>query len=92
MRTTWPEIVQPQRENGCIFSCLPVSLLPSGLFSLPVGGFFAHLLRDEGLDVMIILLETRGRERGGGEVRERFPNSALAEADQIVDVDVLKKR
>jgi hypothetical protein len=61
MRTTWPEIAQPQRENRCIFFYLPVPLLASGLFSLPAGGFFAHRLKDGGIDVVIGLFETDGR-------------------------------
>jgi two-component system, OmpR family, sensor histidine kinase KdpD len=36
-------------------------LLPSGLFSLPAGGFFAHRLKDGGIDVVIGLFETHGR-------------------------------
>jgi len=35
--------------------------LPSGLFSLPAGGFFAHRIKDEGIDVVIGLHETHGR-------------------------------
>jgi two-component system sensor histidine kinase KdpD len=36
-------------------------LLPWVLFSLPADGFFVHRLKDEGIDVIVGLLETHGR-------------------------------
>jgi K+-sensing histidine kinase KdpD len=63
------------------------------LFSSPAGGFFAHRLKDEGIDGVVGLLETNGRGEIAklGEELEIIPRHRQEYHGLIVEeMDVLR--